>query len=147
MNNYAVQGSAFHCLLWSVTRINDILTKRGMKSKIVGQIHDSCVADVHIDELDDYMKIARKVMTKDVMREFPWLIVPLAAECDISPPNGSWGDKRAVEHNADDTYSTEWKDKKHTFGTTIELVQFLRETHSEQTGLPLNRKKLKTRIV
>ena len=43
--NYPVQGSAFHCLLWSLIQLNRWLRKNKMRSKIVGQIHDSIVAD------------------------------------------------------------------------------------------------------
>jgi len=50
--NYAVQGAAFHCLLWSLIRLQKELKKRGMKALIVGQIHDSMIADVPENERD-----------------------------------------------------------------------------------------------
>ena len=41
--NYPIQGSAFHCLLWSLIRLQKELRRRKMESRIVGQIHDSIV--------------------------------------------------------------------------------------------------------
>ena len=68
--------------------------KNRMRTKIVGQIHDSIVADVHVDELDDFLAKTKQVMTKDVRREWPWVIVPLEVECEISDRN--WYEKKEV---------------------------------------------------
>jgi len=95
--NSPVQGSAFHCLLWSIIKMNGWLVKNKMKSKIVGQIHDSIVGDVHIDELDDYLAKARQVMTVDLCKKWKWITVPLNVEADVTPVNGTWYDKEEVE--------------------------------------------------
>lgn len=138
--NYPVQGSAFHCLLWSVTRINAILRKRKMKSRIIGQIHDSCVADVAISELTEYMRIVKRVMTVDIRKVFPWLIVPLAIESDITPPNGSWADKKETTFDeAKGTYSVKLEEtvngKKekvpYTFKDAESFTTFLAEHHTK----------------
>lgn len=106
--NYAVQGSAFHCLLWSLIRIQRELRRRGMRTKIIAQIHDSIIADVHISELDDYLEIVRRVTERDILEEYKWLIVPLSIECEISPIGTTWHDKREVTINRDNgTYSVE----------------------------------------
>lgn len=96
VTNYCVQGSAFHCLLWSLIQINRRLRKYKMKSLIVGQIHDSLVGDIRIDELKDYLEIVEQV-TKTELREHykEWLIVPLETECEISP--GNWFQKKEVK--------------------------------------------------
>lgn len=138
--NYPVQGAAFHCLLWSVTRINAILNKRRMRSRIVGQIHDSCVGDIHIPELTEYMDIVQKVMTVDIRKRFPWLIVPLAIEADVTPPNGSWADKQET-HYKDGIYTVSMKDgidaagqeirNKYSFDDPIKFTEFLRTRHTD----------------
>lgn len=94
--NYPVQGSAFHCLLWSLCRVNKLLRKYKMKSMIVGQIHDSMVGDVRIDELKDYMEIVEQVTTVDVLKAFRWLIIPLEIEYEICPPGGNWFEKQEI---------------------------------------------------
>jgi DNA polymerase-1 len=95
--NCPVQGPAFHCLLWSLIRMQRWLRRTKMKSVIVGQIHDSLVADVHEDELNDYLVKAKQVMTVDLPKAWPWIITTLEIEAEVSPPGGSWFDKQEVE--------------------------------------------------
>lgn len=95
--NYPVQGAAFHCLLWTLIQVNRRLRKYRMKSKVVGQIHDSLLGDVRIPELRDYLCIVEEVVTVDLLKHFDWIIVPLEVECEIAPPSGSWFDKREIK--------------------------------------------------
>ena len=94
--NYPIQGSAFHCLLWSLIELNKQLKKRKMKSKIVGQIHDSIVADVHKKEVDEYLQLAKEIMTKRIRKAWKWIIVPLDVEAEVTPLGGNWFDKKEV---------------------------------------------------
>ncbi len=92
--NYPIQGPAFHCLLWSLVRLVKWMGRKKMRSRIVGQIHDSIVADVHRDELDDYLAEAKRTMTEDIRKAWPWIIVPLEVEAEVAETN--WHDKRGV---------------------------------------------------
>lgn len=94
--NYPVQGAAFHWLLWSLIRIQKLLRKYKMKSIIVGQIHDSIIGDVLKKELRDYLEIVKQVMTVDVRKHWPWIIVPLSIDAEASPVNGNWWQKKKV---------------------------------------------------
>ena len=92
--NYPVQGASFHCLLWSLIRlVNHELRKNRMKSQVVGQIHDSIVADVVEKELEEYVALAREVMTKKIREAWKWVIIPLEAEVEATPVGGSWVEK------------------------------------------------------
>lgn len=95
--NLPIQGTSFHFLLWCLIQLNRELRKRKMKSVIVGQIHDSIVADVHEDELDDYLVLVKQIMTVDLPHHWKWINVPLSVEAEVSPPGGSWYDKEKVE--------------------------------------------------
>jgi len=96
--NYPVQGSAFHCLLWSLTRLVKYeLKKHKMKTLIVGQIHDSILADVPEEELEDYLILANNVTTKQLVRKWKWIDVPLEVEAEVCPVGGSWVDKEEME--------------------------------------------------
>lgn len=95
--NYPPQGDAFHWLLWSLIRIMKLLRKYKMKSWVGGQIHDSIVGDVHRKERKDYLEICKQVMTIDVRKHWPWIIVPLKIEAEVAPVGGSWYDKEEVE--------------------------------------------------
>ena len=37
--NYPIQGSAFHCLLRTFSRLSERIEKERLRSKVVGQIH------------------------------------------------------------------------------------------------------------
>jgi DNA polymerase-1 len=95
--NHPVQGSAFHCLLWSLIELQKELKQRRMKSKIVGQIHDSLVGDVVEKEFDKYLKLAKEVMTERIREVWDWVIVPLEIEAEASEVNQSWFHKTKVD--------------------------------------------------
>lgn len=92
--NLPVQGAAFHCLLWSLIKVNQCLRYKGMKSKVVGQIHDSLIGDVRVDELRQYLGIVEMVTTRWLPRHWEWLVVPPQIEYEIAPPGKSWFEKR-----------------------------------------------------
>jgi len=68
-----------------------------MKTLIVGQIHDSILADVPAEELHQFLDIANRIITKQLPAAWPWIIVPIVAEAEASPLGGSWFDKKPVE--------------------------------------------------
>ena len=93
--NYCIQGSAFHCLLWSLIQISRWLEEEGMKTLIIGQIHDSIVLDVVPEELDRVKKKLRQVMCHDIKKHFDWIIVPLDIEADITEIDGNWAELKS----------------------------------------------------
>lgn len=95
--NTPVQGAAFHWLLWSLIQVNRWLRKNRMRSKIVGQVHDSLLIDCHKDELQDVLTKAKQVFTVDLPRHWRWINVPVVVEAEASPPGGSWFEKKHVE--------------------------------------------------
>jgi len=95
--NAPVQSAAFHCLLWSLTEIQKELSKRKMRTVIIGQIHDSCIADVHADEMEEYLKLASHIMTVKLKERFPWIgRVPIDVEAEACPVGGTWYDKQVI---------------------------------------------------
>lgn len=106
--NLPVQGSAFHCLLWSLIQVNKKLRMENMKSRVVGQIHDSMIADVPEEELDAYLEVVTYVV-KLLRVHYSWLIIPLEVECEISPPGKSWFAKREVKYLGDGKFEHEEK--------------------------------------
>ena len=95
--SYPVQGSAFHCLLWTLIHVNKSLRKYRMKSKVVGQIHDSLIGDVHPKELRDYLSIVEEITTVKLRKQFDWLVVPLVIEYEMSGVDKSWYEKREFQ--------------------------------------------------
>lgn len=94
--NMPVQGASFHCLLWCLIRMVRYLRKNKMRSKVVGQIHDSIVADVHVSELPDYIETLKYIITEALPEAWKWLICPMEVEAGVTPEGGSWYDKKKV---------------------------------------------------
>ena len=95
--NYPVQGSAFHCLLFALIRLNKELKKNHMKSLIVGQIHDSIIGDVVDEELKDYLALSHHVMVDELKDEWDWINVPIDIEAEVTPVNGNWYEKKEMK--------------------------------------------------
>lgn len=95
--NYPVQGAAFHCLLWSLTRLNQWLKDNNMGTKIIGQIHDSIVMDVVPAEREEVLAQVHKIMCIDLVKEWDWIIVPLKVEAECTPVDGSWYEKKEMK--------------------------------------------------
>jgi len=91
--NYPVQGTAFHCLLWCLIRLQELLHKYKMKALLVGQIHDDAVADVPVRELKNYVELAQQVITIELKKHWPWIITPMRVEVETTPVGGTWYDK------------------------------------------------------
>lgn len=89
--NYPIQGASFHCLLWTLTRVQEWLTKNKMKSRIIGQIHDSIIMDIHRSELQDVTEFVSRMIRVAIRQAWDWVIVPLEAEASISEKN--WYEK------------------------------------------------------
>lgn len=97
--NYGIQGSAFHCLLWSLIQLRERMRKRKMRSRLIGQIHDSMLAEVHEDELADFLWMARDIMVEEIRQHWEWISVPLKVEAEVAPAGKSWYDKKGVPIN------------------------------------------------
>lgn len=92
--NHPVQGSAFHCLLWSVTELVKWLKLKKMKTVVIGQIHDSIEIDCDPQEYDEVIAKVREIMTKSLLYHWSWIIVPLDVEIEESRTN--WFEKKKV---------------------------------------------------
>jgi len=93
--NAPIQGPMSHCLLWSLIEIGKELQKRKMKTLTVGAIHDCGLFDVPLNEVNGLVALAERIMTKDILAAWKWLIVPLKVEVEIAEP--TWHHKRKWE--------------------------------------------------
>ncbi len=91
--NAPIQGTAFHCLLWSIIEINKELKAKGKESKFMMQIHDSGVMDVTLKEKEEVRSLTKEIATKRIRKVFPWIIVPLIIEWEETEINGAWYEK------------------------------------------------------
>lgn len=94
VTNWAIQGSAFHCELWSLIELTKALRKYKMKAKVVGEIHDSDQGDVPPNELQDYLEINHEIKTRRLPKAWPWINVPLEVEMEVCPVDEPWFTKK-----------------------------------------------------
>lgn len=91
--NVETQGCAFHCLLKSVIEITKEILKRRMGTRLICQIHDSILAEVPRQEVDDYIEMANAIMTHKLAAQWPWIVLPLSTEAEVG--EDSWASKKA----------------------------------------------------
>lgn len=95
ITNTPVQGTSFHCLLWSYVRVSNILKQKGFRTKLVGEVHDSILLDTFPKEKEEVITIVKQVMEKDIVEEHKrWLIVPLAIEIEMTEIDQPWSTKK-----------------------------------------------------
>lgn len=95
--NYPIQGTAFHCLLWSFVRLDEIMREEKWNSRLIGQIHDSIIIDLDPAEEEHVLSTVKRVMSDELMREHDWIEVPMLIEPDITEVDQSWYYKKGIE--------------------------------------------------
>lgn len=88
--NYPVQGSAFHCLLWSFIELDKVMRKEKWDTRLIGQIHDSILFDVLPEERDHIIKVAKRITEVDLIKEWSWINVPLKIDIELAKVDESW---------------------------------------------------------
>jgi len=96
--NYPVQGTAFHCLIWAITNLEQRMLDERMKSMLIGQIHDCCLGDIHPDEHMSWCNMSKLIATKEIREQHPWIIVPLDIEFERSEIDEPWSKKKEFHH-------------------------------------------------
>jgi len=91
--NYPVQGAAFHCNLKSFILLDEVMVREKWDTKLIGQIHDSIIMDVHPDELDHVLQTTKRITCSLLPSEWKWIIVPLEIDAEIAPVDAPWADK------------------------------------------------------
>jgi DNA polymerase-1 len=92
--NMPIQGLSFHCLLWSLIQVNNELKKRKMKTLLIGQIHDSIVADSPENETDRFLELVHEMMVERLHKHWKFLVARMEVEADVAPLGCSWFDKK-----------------------------------------------------
>lgn len=95
--NYPIQGTAFHMLLWSLTQLNRELRAKDMRTRAVGQIHDSIVFNLWPEEQEEVLAMCQRIMCEEIREEHPWIITPLIIEPEITEINQAWYFKKEIK--------------------------------------------------
>jgi len=97
--NYPVQGTAFHCLMWSINEINKRMKEEKYISRMNGQVHDCCLTDLFPLEKQKLMKMSNQIATLDIREHFKWLVVPLLIEWEETEIDKPWGSKEETRED------------------------------------------------
>ena len=82
--NHPVQSSASDICLESLVCLSEDFEKNGMKSVVVGGVHDSIEIDVHPSEIRNAMKMAKYNLVERSNSAYPWMNgIPIEADFAI----------------------------------------------------------------
>ena len=95
--NYQSQGTAFHILLWTLINVQKEIKRKALKSKMMGQIHDSMVVDAVPNEVTKLIKMINYYGTKMTRKAFKWISVPLKIDHELTEVDCSWYTKKEVK--------------------------------------------------
>jgi len=94
--NTPIQGTAFHCLLWSLIEINKIRKEENWKTKIMGQIHDEIIYDLDPSEQEHVIEVTNYISCERIRKEHDWIIVPLSVDFEATEIDESWYYKKGI---------------------------------------------------
>ena len=72
--NTPIQGSAADIIKIAMVKVYKELKKRGMKSKLILQVHDELIVEAHKDEVEEVMRIVKEKMESAVKLRVPLVV-------------------------------------------------------------------------
>jgi len=69
----------------------------GLHSRIIGQIHDSIILDLDLDEADIIHKLVKRILDK-LRSEWQWVTVQLTMDYEQTPVDGNWSELEEKGH-------------------------------------------------
>ena len=97
--NHPVQGSAADVIKVAMIRLHEEMPKRGLRSKMILQVHDELLFEVPDDELDEMQRLVPQLMAHSME-----LAVPLKVEVKAGQ---NWGQLLEVEEDAEELMALE----------------------------------------
>jgi uracil-DNA glycosylase family 4 len=97
--NFPVQSASFHLLLYTLIETQKMIKRLKLKTKVIGQVHDSIIANVPVAEVKIYHKEVHKIV-RGLKKKFKWLVVPMEIEAEISKTReegGSWAEMQEID--------------------------------------------------
>jgi len=95
--NAPIQGTAFHCLLWSLIQLNRKFHEECLDSRIINQIHDSMLIDLCPTELKKVISLVNHIVSEELPKTWDWIIVPMQVDMEICQVDESWAEKKELK--------------------------------------------------
>lgn len=94
--NFPIQSGASDMTLMALTLIHEAMQEEGYESRLILTVHDSLVFDLHVDEFEKVMCLAKTIMenlpqhSDDLLPglDWSWSRTPIVADCELG---WSWG--------------------------------------------------------
>ncbi len=81
--NYPIQGTSFHLLVYTAVQFWKECNKRGLETLIVGQVHDSLILDIPVEEIDEVKEILSEIVGT-LHEKFKWMDFPMGLDLELS---------------------------------------------------------------
>ncbi len=81
--NFPIQGTSFHLLLYTLIKVERFIKKNKLKTKLIGQIHDSIILDMPKNEIVFVITGVNNIV-KNLQTVFKWLTLPMKIEIELS---------------------------------------------------------------
>jgi DNA polymerase I-like protein with 3'-5' exonuclease and polymerase domains len=75
--------------------MDKFILKEKLNTRIISQIHDSLLLDVHPDELEQVVLAVKRITCTDLPNAWKWINVPLEIEADLAGVDQSWAEKES----------------------------------------------------
>jgi hypothetical protein len=86
--NYHVQSSSSDLVTDSIARIYQAIKNKGLKTIIVGTVHDSILFDIYPGELPILIKMVKYICEVENRKFYPWIKCPIVIDATFGT---SWG--------------------------------------------------------
>jgi DNA polymerase-1 len=93
VSNHNIQGEAFRIQFYTLINLNEELKKQKFATKIINQIHDSIIFNMHPEEIDDVFRLMHDIGVTEVMKHYEWINVPLVIDFELAPKDAPWNKK------------------------------------------------------
>jgi len=90
--NICIQGTAHHVLLRTFNKISNVIEEKKLKSKMIGQIHDSMIPSIEPNEESYIDKMIWYHGTQEIRDDWKWIIVPIEIEKSGGEIDQSWAE-------------------------------------------------------
>lgn len=81
--NYPIQGTSFHLLLYTIIEFWKRSKEMGLKTLIIGQIHDSLILDIPVEEIDIVKELVADIVG-NLHNVFKWMTIPMELDLELS---------------------------------------------------------------
>jgi len=82
-SNFKIQNLGAEITMWAMVNVDRELRKRGLRSVVIGQVHDSVLVDTHPAEKKEVIDVMRTVMVDRANALFSFLWIPLKIDIEM----------------------------------------------------------------